>query len=108
MAELHEYIRAWQAVRKSPALWRMILEKEKVEKSLLALNQSDENGREAIQLSNDLVYIEDILSQNELYRTYVNAKEAYTEKCKQAQKPSARPCAQCGGHCRKVSRNGES
>ena len=109
MAELTEYIRLRQKIEQQPALVCAIRDKEATERKLLSLLQGGRyESAEAVRLTNDAAYLEEILSQNDLYRAYAKAKEAYTKRCENSRTNVQHPCTLCDGHCGKEYRNGET
>ncbi len=108
MAELTEYIRLRQEIERKPALVRAIRDKEASERKLFALLQIGRyESAEAVELTNDVTFLEDMLSKNDLYRAYIKAKEEYTKRCESRRTDAQPPCNLCGGHCGKEYRNAE-
>ena len=70
MNELKTYLEASEKLKSDEALMRLIDTYESETKQLLEMVQKpDYDAQEAIRLTNDVEYMSDQISKNELYRT---------------------------------------
>ena len=77
MNELKTYLEASEKLKSDEALMRLIDTYESETKQLLEMVQKpDYDAQEAIRLTNDVEYMSDQISKNELYRTFAEAKDA--------------------------------
>lgn len=76
MHELKAYLEASEKLKADEALMKLIETYEAETKQLVELvQQPDYDAQEAIRLTNDVEYMSDVISKNELYRTFVAAKD---------------------------------
>lgn len=92
MNELKTYLEASEKLKADKALMEMIEQYEAETKQLIELvQQPDYDAQEAIRLTNDVEYMSDQISKNELYRAFVAAKEAL-EKALREKAAMSMPC----------------
>ena len=76
MNELKTYLEISEKLKADEALMNLIETYESETKQLLDLVQKpDYDAQEAIRLTNDVEYMSDLISKNELYREFVKAKD---------------------------------
>lgn len=76
MHELKTYLELSEKVKADAALMKSILEYESKTKTLVELVQKEDyDAAEAIRLTNDVEYLSDVISKNELYQQFVEAKD---------------------------------
>ena len=76
MHELKAYLEASEKLKADEALMKLIEQYESETKELVELVQKpDYDAQRAIELTNDVEYMSDQISKNELYRAFTAAKE---------------------------------
>lgn len=76
MHELKTYLELSEQVKANTALMDMIREYESKTKLLVELVQKEDyDPAEAIQLTNDVEYLSELISRSELYQQFVTAKD---------------------------------
>ncbi len=92
MHELKAYLEASEKLRADEALMKLIETYESETKQLVELvQQPDYDAQEAIRLTNDVEYMSDVISRNELYRAFLAAKDAL-DKVLREKAAMAMPC----------------
>lgn len=92
MNELKAYLEASEKLKADEALMKLIDAYESETKQLVELVQHpDYDAQEAIRLTNDVEFMSDLISKNELYRTFVSAKDAL-EKALREKAAMSMPC----------------
>ena len=92
MHELKTYLELGEQIRADKALVELIDAYEKETKQLMDLLQDpDYDAQEAIRLTNDVEYMSEQISRNELYQSYVAAKDAL-EKVLREKAAMSMPC----------------
>ena len=77
MHELKKYLDLSEKVKADPALMALIDAYQSETKQLMDLLQNpDYDAQEAIRLTNDVEYMSEQISRNELYRQFAAAKDA--------------------------------
>ena len=103
MDELKTYLEASEKLKADEALMKLIDTYETETKQLVALVQNpDYDAQEAIRLTNDVEYMSDMISKNDLYRAFVAAKDAL-EKVLREKAAMSMPCncdcSKCSSEC---------
>lgn len=92
MNELKTYLEISEKLKADEALMNLIETYESETKQLLDLVQKpDYDAQEAIRLTNDVEYMSDLISKNELYREFVKAKDEL-EKVLREKAAMSMPC----------------
>lgn len=92
MHELKAYLEASEKLKADEALMKLIETYESETKQLVELvQQPDYDAQEAIRLTNDVEYMSDVISRNELYRAFLTAKDAL-DKVLREKAAMAMPC----------------
>ena len=103
MNELKTYLEASEKLKSDEALMRLIDTYESETKQLLEMVQKpDYDAQEAIRLTNDVEYMSDQISKNELYRTFVEAKDALEKVLREKAALSMKcdcNCSTCESKC---------
>ncbi len=103
MNELKTYLEISEKLKADEALMKLIETYEAETKQLMDLVQNpDYDAQEAIRLTNDVEYMSDTISRNELYCAFVDAKEklenALREKAIMSM-PCSCNCSTCSSDC---------
>ena len=103
MHELKTYLELSEKVKADAALMQLIDEYQAETKQLLDLIQNpDYDAQEAIRLTNDVEYMSDQISRNELYREFVAAKDALDRVLRERaamSMPCDCNCSTCKAEC---------
>lgn len=92
MHELKTYLELSERIRADKALTELIDNYEAETKQLMDLLQNpDYDAQEAIRLTNDVEYMSEQIANNELYKSYVAAKDAL-EKTLREKAAMSMPC----------------
>lgn len=103
MDELKTYLDASARLKADAALMQLIETYEAETKQLVDLvQQNDYDAQEAIRLTNDVEYMSDQISNNPLYRAFVEAKDALEKKLREKAALSMKcdcNCSTCQSEC---------
>ena len=103
MLELKTYLEASEKLKSDEALMKLIETYESETKRLVELvQQPDYDAQEAIRLTNDVEYMSDVISKNELYRAFVTAKDDLERVLREKAAMSMTcdcNCSTCQGEC---------
>ncbi len=92
MHELKTYLELSEMVKADKDLMELIDAYQTETKQLMDLLQNpDYDAQEAIRLTNDVEYMSDVISRNELYRAFLAAKDAL-DKVLREKAAMAMPC----------------
>lgn len=103
MNELKTYLEASEKLKADEALMKLIEAYESETKQLMDLIQNpDYDAQEAIRLTNDVEYMSDQISNNELYRSFVAAKDELEKVLREKAALSMKcdcNCSTCTSEC---------
>lgn len=109
MHELKTYLELSEAVKADKALMTLIEAYETETKKLMDLLQDpDYDAQEAIRLTNDVEYMSEQISSNELYRRFVAAKDELDRVLRERaamSMPCDCNCSTCSKDCHSAEGN---